>query len=89
MAADGTPSMADVLDSMRAAHALKRDAHASLLARACFSPQYMGGRVDTNEENAMSEPLDPQDAQNPDDTSGGADTDAGLQGDVAADSDEN
>ena len=36
----------------------------------------------------MSEPLGPQDAQNPDDTSGTADDAANLQGDIATDSDD-
>lgn len=80
MAADGTPSMADVLDAIRGPKRWP--------ARTYFSPQYMGGRIDTSEENAMSEPLDPQDAQNPDDTSGGADDAAVLQGDIATDSDD-
>ena len=84
MAADGTPSMADVwLD----AHSRPEAVYAPA-GGAYFSPQYMGGRIDTNEENPMSEPLDPQDAQNPDDTSGTADDAAALQGDIATDSDD-
>ena len=107
MAADGTPSMADVLDALT----LAGDRRIPGIPHWCPMSAYphpdcglncgctAAGRLKTSglvpgrvSDQLRGEPHvrapGPPDAQNPDDTSGTADADAGLQGDIASDSDD-